>query len=1084
MRFQPKYPNAELFNLNLNTTMRKKQKNTPSLIPLVLSAVFILGIFSFSPQVFGQERMTITGKVVDNATNEPLPGVVVLIKGTTTGAITDGDGMYSIQAPTGSVLEYSYMGYLTENVTVGINPVIDVLLVQDIVGLQEVIVVGYGVQQKSLVTGSIASVGGDELRAVRVPSATQALQGMAAGVQIIPRSGRPGESSDIRIRGVSSISGTEPLIIVDGVPGSLEGLNPNDIKSIEVLKDASSQAIFGASGGNGVILVTTHSGQKGEIRTSFDFYRGVTSPVGRLDLMDRDQWLELMNETGDLKTTRPDTFPNYDWQDIIFQNAITQDYNLNVSGGSEHSSFMLSSNYNKESGLVKSTNQERINLRLHSTHDLTKWLKIDQKTRFLNTVVDGFESWEWQGYYDNPIREALMMQPITPPYIEGVESNNGRWGSLGTHGNPLTGLDMRNRTRKDNNISTNFSVIIAPFKGLTLTSRIAGNLGFEDTKQFTDKYWAHAMDNRTNNELFQRMGRTQSWTWQEVLNYSTQIGGVHNIDLMAGMEVNRWRWYDINGSRLDIRSSLPNMLYFSMSQNDTLDRQNIEGTGGEGRSAAMFGRVNYNYAGKYMITANFRRDGSSSFGPANRWGLFPSVSVGWKFSDETFMDNIRNIMSFGRLRFGYGEVGANARSGFPYMSTVHFTPMFRYSFDNQVGLQGGAPIKIPNPEIKWESVIMSNVGIDLAFFNNRLTLTTEYFSKVNDGMLMEIEVPSIAGSWQFDNGVPEGGVRASPEVNVGSVRNTGLEITLGAKKMEGRLKGGINLNASFIRNEVLELATDSLRRGGVHFISPLTLTREGDPISMFWGYQTDGLFRETDPFILDNRGRRTYTNQPYRVTEEGEIVYAQTRAVAGDVRYVDANGDGRVGSDEDKVLLGSPHPKAIFGFSFDLSYDLNGWGVLDFNAFFNGQYGNKIFNGMKEYLFYHEGRGNHLAEYANRYRDEVVLNGVVVVSQNHDTDMPRNAAVNYDSPNDFYIEDGSYLRLRSATLGYSLPKSLLERVDITNVRLFVSGTNLFTLTNYSGYNPEVSGNDLLTIGVDMGLYPLSRMWSFGANLTF
>jgi TonB-linked SusC/RagA family outer membrane protein len=480
---------------------------------------------------------------------------------------------------------------------------------------------------------------------------------------------------------------------------------------------------------------------------------------------------------------------------------------------------------------------------------------------------------------------------------------------------------------------------------------------------------------------------------------------------------------------------------------------------------------------------NIRRDGSSSFGPKNRWGLFPSFSVGWKFTEEAFMDNIEFI-SFGKIRYGYGQTGTNARSGFPYLTPIRFPNTFTYPMNNEVSVSGAAPVQIPNEEIKWETVIMSNLGLDLAFLENRLTLSVDYFSKVNDGLLTYLNVPSTTGS--FSLGPTYEVDQTRPEVNIGSIKNTGVEITVGARKMEGELRGSIDLNVTFIKNEVIDLEVDSLSAGAVHILSPITLTREGSPIAELIGFRTEGLFTEDDPTeIID--GDEIITNQPYYIDEAtGDPVYAQPDAQPGDIRYSDVNGDGII-SDEDKVVLGNPIPDVTFGFSVNLAYK-----NFDLSAFFNGTLGNQLFNGTKQYLYYSQGGGNRAKDYTNRYRDEIIKEGMVVVTENHNTDMPRGVSKNYNRPREFFVENASYLRLRNLTLGYTIPSNITSRVGVSKFRVYVGAKNLFTLTKYEGMNPEAYTNfnpdggntDILDMGTDFGVYPLTRTLLFGANLVF
>jgi TonB-linked SusC/RagA family outer membrane protein len=1032
-----------------------------------------------------QNKKTVKGVVTDQKTSTPIPGVTVIVKGTTVGAVTDIDGQYSISASEKDVLEFSFIGYLKKEAPVAGQSSINIVLVEDIVGLDEVIVTGYGVQKKSDLTGAVSSVSSETLGKLPVATIDQALQGQAAGVSITQKSGRPGEAVDIQIRGISSINGTQPLVIIDGVAGDLNNLNPSDISSIEVLKDASSAAIYGATGGNGVILVTTKKGTAGKIQTSINVYRGVESAYNQLEMMNSQEWMQVNEELaykGKLikaLNSKPDTLPTYNWQDIVLQPAISENYDFSVSGGNELSSFMISASYNNQEGIIKNSDYQRFTFRVNTEQKLSKRITFDQKISFVNTVASGFEEWQWHHYYSNPFSGALIMDPSVPDY-----NADGTWGvSDYSVVNPLVAIDMKDRSAKSNNFEGNFGLKINLLKGLDFTSRFTGKLGFGDDKEYQAKYFATETNNRTIDRLYQNMDRSLSYTVQNILNYQTTIAEDHNLSLMVGMEANKWWGYNIAGTRLDMASTDPWMLYFVKSTNSSDDLQNVTGTGYIGASAAYFGRLNYDYKGKYLLTVNVRRDGSNSFGPNYRWGNFPSFSLGWKFSEEAFMKNIPAI-AFGKLRFGYGQTGANARSGFPYLAQVESRPQFRYSVNNTTSQIGTGPYQIANTEVRWESVNMSNLGLDMGFFDNQLSITADLFDKVNEGMLMLQEVSMIAGTFNGSN----------PEVNVGSIRNRGYEITITGRKKSGELKGSIDLNISGVRNEVLDLATDSMLAGRVHTLSPTNLTAIGQPVAQFYGYLVDysvgnGLFRETDP--TEKQGSRTFiSNQPYREVD-GKKIYAQPNAGFGDRRYKDVNGDNQI-NDKDKVNLGSPLPTLTYGFSVNLEYK-----GFDLSAFFNGTLGNKILNGTKQYTYYLQGNANHAKEFADRYvaNDIIKLNEngeeFVAVPQNIDTDIPRNIADNYNKLCDWHIEDGSYLRLKNLVVGYTIPNKLTSKINIEKVRIYGGAKNLFTLTKYTGISPDVAGKNpetagmgILELGVDLGVYPVTRMFYFGANIVF
>lgn len=1059
-------------------------KKTTLSVLLALVVFLMSGVTLYANESISQQEKLVKGTVKEMKSSNPLPGVTVVIKGKTVGTVTDIDGKFSINANENDILVFSYIGYIEKEIAVGNKTNMDVDLEEDLYGIDEVVVTGYGVQKKSDLTGAISSVSGDKLTKLPIANVEQALQGQAAGVNIVSKSGRPGEGVDIKIRGISSINGTQPLVIIDGVAGDLTSLNPNDIASVEVLKDASSAAIYGSTGGNGVILVTTKKGGTGKMRTSMNAYRGVESVSNKIEMMNSQEWMAVNEELAikgkDALNSRPDTLKTYDWQDIVFEPAITQSYDVSTSGGNEVSNILISASYNKQEGIVRNTDYQRFTFRINSEHKITDRITFDEKISFMNSVGKGMPQWQWHDYYANPMYTALTMDPSVPAYNADGTWTRSDWST----DNPLVALDMEDRTAKHNNFEGNFGLKINILKGLEYTSRFSGKLNFGDTKEFQGKYFATETDNRTNNFLIQSMRRDLSYTAQNILNYQTTIAQKHNISAMVGMEASKWWYYDISGTRSELPSSDPWMLYLSTSTDGTSDIQNVEGTGGISANLAYFGRLNYDYMGKYLVTLNFRRDGSSSFGPSYRWGNFPSFSFGWKFTEEGFMKDITAI-SFGKLRFGYGQTGANAKSGFPYLSQVVSNPNYEYSFDNVAASVGTGPYQIANSEIRWESVNMSNLGLDLSLFENRLSVTADVFNKVNDGMLMLKEVSRIAGTFNGSN----------PEVNVGSIQNRGYELTITARKQEGELKGSIDLNLTGVQNKVLALSTDSMLVGRVHVLQPTNLTCVGQPIAQFYGYLWDrsignGLFRETDP--QQKIGPRTViTNQPYYIKSNGDTTYAQLSAKPGDVRYKDVNGDGKINLD-DKVNLGSPLPKLTFGFSVNLEYK-----GFDLSAFFNGSIGNKILNGTKQYTYYLQGNGNHAKAFADRYVEADIIkkdadgNDMVVVHQNLDTDIPRNESANYNMLSEFFIEDGSYLMLKNLVLGYTVPKQLSSKIGLEKVRVYAGGKNLITLTKYTGFSPEVAGiqpqegsTSIMESGVDLGVYPTTKMVYFGVNLSF
>lgn len=688
------------------------------------------------------------------------------------------------------------------------------------------------------------------------------------------------------------------------------------------------------------------------------------------------------------------------------------------------------------------------------------------------------------------------MVPIVPGY-----NADGTWANQPlSDDNPLALLDMIDRTEKRNNFNANLGLSLNLFKGFTFTSRFAGYLNFINTKEFQDAYFNTTTDNRPVNKLLERMDNNKGYVTQQLLNYNfNTISDRLEIDLLGVMEVSRDQSKWIGGERDSLPSTIPEMLFFDLSDNNAAASQRIHGRAGERRQLSYLFRMNAGFDNKYLATFTIRRDGVYNLAPQKRIGYFPSFSLGWKFSEEAFMQN-QTVISFGKIRYGYGETGNfPAVNGYPYQSIVRRADVFGYPFDNSdVSSIGAVPVQIENPGLGWETVRSQNFGVDLGFFNNQLNLTAEYYIKTNVDMIMLQDVPAIAGSWGLG---PEFEVdNTTPLVNLGSIQNRGFEFTLGYKFSKNGLKGSLDFNMTTLKNEVLELATDSLRRGSVHTLTPTHLTRVGGSISEFWGWETDGIFTlddvardESGQPIKDNRGRYSI---PFYIDAEGDTITPQSNAQPGDAKFVDANGNGVILETEDKVILGSPLPKLTFGFSVNLAYK-----GFDMFAFFTGTYGNKIFNGTKQYLYYYQESNNHAKEYANRYIVEDIYKynretgqEVLVVPANHNTDIWRDNPSNYTRVSDFYIEDGSYFRLRTLTIGYTIPSSLTEILKIQKFRIYAGATNVFTLTKYKGLNPEAAYTTIgqqdsenrqnLDMGIDVGAYPLTRLYQVGVNLVF
>jgi TonB-linked SusC/RagA family outer membrane protein len=1050
-----------------------------------------------------QEKTTVTGKIT-TVEGEELPGVNVVIKGTTIGTVTDVDGNYTIEIPDEHLsgeLQVSYIGYLSETFEIAGQEVLDITLIPDLQQLEEVVVIGYGVQKKSDLTGAVATVSGEKLSELPVLGVDQALQGRAAGVSVIQNTGIPGARASIQIRGISSINGTQPLIIINGARTSdISMINPYDIESVEILKDASSAAIYGATGGNGVILITTKKGKPGKITTSFNYYRGWQKPWKKMDMMNSQEYAEVMNTITAINaysrgreyipwTTQPDTLDNYDWQDIMFRTAIMENYDLSVSGGNEKSDYYFSANYLKQEGIIRKSDYDRMSFHINSNHKLNKIIKVGESVRFVKSKNIGYEEWEFQNEYNTPMLSILTMYPYLPPYDE-----NGEWSiSPFGHDNPKVWEDVLDKTRNRYHVGGIGYVDLNLFKGFTYTSKISGGIRFDVNDQFRKIYHYSPTDFNDRSRVNKTIDQEYGWELQNYFNYNKTLLNNHNITLMAGHEAVYTKHTDMSGERIDLLTETPEMRYFDASTNNEEVLQFVEGGGWETAGYSYFGRINYDYKSKYLLTANIRNDYSSRFGPQYRSGVFPSFSVGWKFSEESFLENL-GLLSFGKIRFSYGETGANAPGRYAYYARIHTNlEPYNYPIDSSdVPWPGGILAQIPNREMHWETMIMTNFGIDLGLFNNTLTITVDYFNKQNDGMLIYQTLPSIVGMYQYVEHTSQLGGDARPISNIGKIVNKGIEFTVGYRKVLGDLKASLDFNGSIVNNEVISIAGDSLYSGttGVNLVN-ICLTTEGYPVSQFNGFKTDGIFTWDDA-ALDENGDVYIWNQPFRIISEGDTAYMQRRAKPGDFRFVDVNGDTLL-NDDDKTMIGNPIPKFIMGFSANLEYK-----NFDLNLFFEGKFGHDIFNGSKIYLMEQEVGWNRLKDVLDQYWDPIYdEEGNLVIEGNTNTSLPRldprSENANFSRVSDFYVEDGSYLRLKNFQIGYTLPASLTGKVGIEKFRIYLGAKNLITITKYTGFDPEVGlvydndleSSDVLQQGIDkIGNYPHNRMFMLGVNLQF
>jgi len=1050
-----------------------------------LTVLFVFSVLIVSMQgVYAndvlQEKQQVTGKVIDGTTNDPLPGVSILIKGTTTGTITDMDGNFSLDVEPSDVLVFSFIGYLSEEIPVGNSTEINVTLVEDIIGLDEVVVTGYGVQKKSDLTGAIASVSGDKLAKVPVAGVDQALQGRAAGVQVSSQTGAPGSDIVIRIRGISSINGGDPVVIIDGVPSSMyamSALNPNDIQSVEVLKDASSQAIYGASGGNGVVLITTKKGQEGKIKAELDYYYGFQNPHERIDMMNTAQFIETYNQLEDVVPWPEDTaqyLPDVNWQDEVFRNAPIHNINFAVSGGNESSTYRFSTSYYFQEGVIPNSKYNRLTLRLNSNHRLSKIFSVGQNLTLSNENYSGFQTWQYNHAYESPVVQAYQMHPMITPYDTAGNWNTSPFSNID---NPYVIIDVTDRDVPEYRAMGDISLSADIIKGLTYKTILGGNIDFGHSREFTKAYFYNSSNNNDDPFIRRDHHRNWGWSWQHTLTYDFSVGGL-NVKLMGGYEATYYLNEGVTGTRYDLMGEQREMHYFGASLDagefilTSLDNDQ------EVATDAYFGRINLDYKGRYLLTTNLRRDQNSKFGPDQRVGFFPSVSVGWKFSEEGFMKN-QDVLSFGKLRAGWGRIGNSNFDPYVYYARVSAENVYGYPItNNNTAFETGAsPVGIVNYAIHWEEMEDYNIGLDLSFWNNRISLSGDYFSKNNIGMIIEVPTPDMAGTYQQSPG-NEGG----PSVyvgNLGNVTNKGFEITAGFKGNTGDIKHNFDFNFTYVENEVGDIGGDTLFTGSSYTFTSMLFTAEGYPMGSLYGYQTDGLFGyddclrdENGDLVLDSRGSYIVVNQPTYVDDEGITQYAQPRAQPGDIRFVDVDGDGNITTD-DRTILGNPNPKYLIGFSYDLE-----WKGIDFSMFWQGAFGHQNFLVNKVWMYNTNGRYNWCVDALNAWSDD---NQDATLYRLNPYDENENVRLS-----DFYVEDAGYLRLKNIQIGYTLPREWTEKVGIEKFRAYIGARDLLTITKYPGLDPEIYTDryDPLTNGIDVSTYPRPRVFIFGFNVIF
>jgi TonB-linked SusC/RagA family outer membrane protein len=1041
--------------------------------------LLFLGLLFGSFSLFAQDRV-ISGTVVDN-TKQPIPGASIVIKGKTVGTATDINGKFSLKVTEGQTLIISSVGYASQEALVTTAATIDVVLAEDVQELSEVVVIGYGVQKKSDVTGAVTSVNKDDLLKAPAPNLTTALQGKAAGVQIGASSGAPGASTQIRIRGISSFSGNDPLWIVDGVPTSANSINMSDVETIEILKDASTSAIYGSAGANGVVLIGTKKGKEGKMQFTFNSYYGFQEVTKTLDLASGPENAHMRNMYENIaglpkklrtfKSADPiaeiNALPTYDYQDLLFQTAPIQSYDFSVSGGSGKFTSYFGASYLQQDGIILNTDYNKLSLRSNGEYKVREWFKVGANLSYTKEQRNGYEEWILNDEYQSPIINAYKFSSYIAP-----RDTLGEWGKdKFDNANPLYRNETYTHyTANNNEGKSTVYASIQPIKNLTVESKLTGSLSFSDQTQFTPGHNITSTDNVPLNQVVKQNNIYRGWNWQNIATYNQTFYESINMSVMAGLESSYGKSEWIGGRRHNLFNDTEVMWYPNASQDNTTTDQFIQGSGDETAGWAYFGRLSLDYKSKYLLQGNLRHDASSKFGPDKRSGYFPGFSVGWKFSEEEFMKNI-DWLSLGKIRYGWGEAGVNNVASYDYYATVAAQNVYSYSFNNSASgsTTGAAPNKLVNPAIAWETVRTTDLGLDLAFFNNRLSLTADYFTRQNIGLLVMVPVPGYAG-WTVRDTYNEGG-NATASSNAGSLKNSGIELTMGWKEKLGDFDYSIDGNFTYLKNEVDDLKGNKMVGQGGKSQSRgvsgnITEGREGYGIGDFFGYKVDHLMMP---------GETAPTWQPK--AQPGDFIWK---------KYDMANLTTM--TDNDRVSLGNPHAKYTAGLNVNLRYK-----IVDFSMFWQSAFGFQIF---KAYLANMAENGINGATnvtkemYDGLYRPQIVDKTGAVIYEAHTTGAtyPRydkdNVNNNYSTISDFYIEDGDYLKLKNIQVGITIPQSLLAKSGIEKLRFYVGVKNALTFTKYSGLDPELNNSDPLASGIDRGPYPSARIYTVGVNLNF
>lgn len=1027
-------------------------------LPLLFALLLV------SVQSMAQQHQ-LSGQILSGDDGQPIPGVTILVKGTTNGTTTDLDGNYTLKSvPVDSTVVYSFIGMQTVKFPYDGRATYDLTLMPVSTKMDEVVIVGYGVQKKSVVTGAIAKIDAESIDETSNLRAEDAMQGRLAGVTVTSNSGQPGAAAQVRIRGTSSInSGNEPLYVVDGIPitGGLDFLNPGDIASIEVLKDAASAAIYGSRAANGVVLISTKTGKSQggsakKFKITYSGYYGWQNAWKKLDLLNAREYAVIMNEAsvnggGSPIFSDPQSLgEGTDWQDEVFyENAPIQSHQVSLTGGNEISSYLTSFSYFSQDGIVAKdkSNYERITVRFNSDH------KISERFNFGNTF--GYAHVQSRGVSENsewgsPLSRALNMDPVTPViitdpeiaaqyaenYPNAVRDANGNYYGISPYVtseilNPVAALSILNQRGYSDKFVGNLFADYEFIEGLKFRTQFGADIAFWGGDGSHPKFYLNATNYADYNAMNRNKAMGTTWNWENTLTYHKLIAEKHDVTALIGTSAFKSFGDQMGGSKQGMPFYNPDMNYFDYAQNE--ESEQVYGYAWENTLSSVFARINYSFKDKYLFTGIIRRDGSSRFGPDNKYAIFPSLSTGWVLSEENFLKN-NELINFLKLRISWGENGNQEIGNFQYTSLIYGGS--NYTLGNgQILVPGSNPENISNPELKWETVRQTDIGLDVGFWMDKLRFSFDYYIKETDGMLVVAPIPELVGN-------------NPPITNLGDMRNSGVEFELTYQEQLGPVSFNANFNVAYLKNEVLKIGNESgYITGQTWGPEGMQITRieEGKPFGYFYGWETDGIFQT-------NEEAANYVNS------EGERLLPN--AVAGDIRFKDINNDGVI-DDDDRTMIGDPTPDWTYGLNLSAKYKR-----FDLSIFFQGVSGNEIYNASHRYDL---PIANRTAEIIDRWVGPGTSNELPRVTTN---DLNRN----YRS-SDLYVESGAYLRIKNLQLGYTLDKELIASLPFERLRAYISTDNLLTITGYKGFDPEIVN------GVDRGIYPQARTVLIGLDLS-